>query len=101
MPKAVERSLIKKQRDFIWGGSKSSPVGRGALLAPIGDGGNNMFDLEARNEAIQIKRLKTYLELDPKKRATWAYVSDARLANHDRKTSKVAKGSHENMFTQN
>ncbi|KAJ7150818.1 hypothetical protein C8R43DRAFT_951252 [Mycena crocata] len=100
MPKSVERILIKKQRDFIWAGSKSSPVQREMLQAPIAEGGKNLFDIEARNDAIQLMKLKTYLELDPEKRATWAFASDVRLAKHDLKTSKVQEGVHVNMFTQ-
>ncbi|KAJ7089499.1 hypothetical protein C8R43DRAFT_829668, partial [Mycena crocata] len=68
MPKSVEKILIKKQRDFIWAGSKSSPVQREMLQAPLAEGGKNLFDLEARNEAIQLMKLKSYLELDPEKR---------------------------------
>ncbi|KAJ7125859.1 hypothetical protein C8R46DRAFT_832846, partial [Mycena filopes] len=101
MPKPVVKLLNRKQRDFIWAGAKSSPVQKEMLQAPIEEGGKNLFDLEARNDAIQLMRLKSYLELDPTKRATWAYVTDVRLANHDKKTSKVADGSHVNMFTQN
>ncbi|KAJ7658390.1 hypothetical protein DFH06DRAFT_1196761 [Mycena polygramma] len=99
MPKSVEKQLIKSQREFMWGG-KSSSVQRDMLLAPISEGGKNLFDLTARNEAIQIMKLKSYLEMDPALRATWAFVTDERLAMHDRKTSNVAKGSHVNTFTQ-
>jgi hypothetical protein len=84
----------------MWGGSKSSPVQRDMLLAPIRDGGKNMFDLTARNEALVIMKLQGYLELDPDKRATWAFVTDSKFATHDRRTLNVAAGSHVNMFTQ-
>ncbi|KAJ7167391.1 hypothetical protein C8R43DRAFT_1161064, partial [Mycena crocata] len=100
MPKSVEKILVKKQREFMWAGKKSSPVQREMLQAPIEEGGKNLFDLESRNQAIQLMKLKSYLELDPEKRATWAYASDVRLANHDRKTSRVQDGSHVNMFMQ-
>ncbi|KAJ7102970.1 hypothetical protein C8R43DRAFT_833113, partial [Mycena crocata] len=100
MPKSVEKLLIKKQRDFIWAGAKSSPVQKGMLQAPLDEGGKNLFDLEARNEAIQLMKLKSYLELDPIKRATWGYITDRRLTRRDKATSRVADGSHKNTFTQ-
>ncbi|KAJ7609549.1 hypothetical protein DFH06DRAFT_933083, partial [Mycena polygramma] len=76
----VEKKLISAQREFIWGGAKSSPVQREILLAPIEEGGKNMFDLQARNEAIQIMTLQSFLESDPDKRATWAFFGDKLLA---------------------
>ncbi|KAJ7131491.1 hypothetical protein C8R43DRAFT_837046, partial [Mycena crocata] len=100
MPKEVEKLLIKKQRDFIWAGKKSSPVQKEMLQAPIDEGGKNIFDLEARNQAIQLMKLKSYLELDPSKRATWAYLTDKRLARHDKGVSSVRPGVHVNMFMQ-
>jgi hypothetical protein len=100
MPKSVEKQLIRLQREFMWSGSKSSPVQREMLLAPISSGGKNMFDLTARNQAIQVMKLKSYLELDPSKRAAWCYVVDARLAKHDLKSPKVDKGAHINPFLQ-
>jgi hypothetical protein len=100
MPKSVEKQFIKTQRGWMWGGSKSSPVQHDMLLAPIKDGGKNMFDLTAQTEALVIMKLQGYLELDPSKRATWAFVTDSKFATHDRRTSNVATGSHVNMFTQ-
>ncbi|KAJ7180856.1 hypothetical protein C8R46DRAFT_885735, partial [Mycena filopes] len=100
MPKTIEKNLVKIQREFIWAGSKSSPVQREMLNAPVTEGGKNMFDIEARNEALHLMRLKSYLELDPQKRPTWAYISDDRMAKMDKLTSKVQAGSHVNMFLQ-
>ncbi|KAJ7664613.1 hypothetical protein DFH06DRAFT_986174, partial [Mycena polygramma] len=80
MPKNVEKKLISAQREFIWGGAKSSPVQRDILLAPIEEGGKNMFDLQARNDAIQIMTFKSFLESDLEKRASWAFFADKLLA---------------------
>ncbi|KAJ7138996.1 hypothetical protein C8R44DRAFT_529333, partial [Mycena epipterygia] len=44
--------------------------------------------------------LKSYLELDPEKRATWAHFANKLLAKHDKLTSLVQAGSHVNMFLQ-
>jgi hypothetical protein len=101
MPTDVEKKLISTQQDWMWGGAKSSPVGRNMLLAPIEGGGKNMFDLQARNEAIQMMTLKSYLEMDPEKRSKWAYFGDKLLAKRDKKGSRVQAGSHINMFMQN
>ncbi|KAJ7157686.1 hypothetical protein C8R43DRAFT_883162 [Mycena crocata] len=70
--------LLKSQREFMWGG-KLSPVQRDMLMAPRLQGGKNMLDLKARNDALQIMKLKTYLDLDHKTRATWCYLADQRL----------------------
>jgi hypothetical protein len=100
MPADVEKKVISTQQDWMWGGAKSSPVGRDMLLAPIGGGGKNMFDLKARNEAIQMMTLKSYLEMDPNKRSKWAFFGDKLLAKRDKKGSRVQAGSHINMFMQ-
>jgi len=59
-----------------------------------------MFDLTAQNKALQVMKLKSYLEMDPLRWATWAYVTDATFVAHDKLTSKVTAGSHVNMFLQ-
>ncbi|KAJ7238108.1 hypothetical protein B0H12DRAFT_1025980 [Mycena haematopus] len=100
MPDKIEKHLLKAQREFMWGGAKSSPVQREMLVAPIEAGGKNLLDLKARNDAIQIMKLKTYLELDPEMRTTWGYIVDARLQNADVKSSNVDAKSYANMFLQ-
>ncbi|KAJ7131805.1 hypothetical protein C8R43DRAFT_895466 [Mycena crocata] len=45
-------------------------------------------------------RLKSYLELDPEKRATWAYIADSTLARHTLEKPVVEKGTHINTFVQ-
>ena len=59
-----------------------------------------MFDLTARNQALQVMKLKSYLNLNPETRAQWCYVVDMRFARHDLKTPKVDYESHINPFTQ-
>jgi hypothetical protein len=79
IPEKVVTQLLKTQRSFMAGGAKSSPVNRDTLMAPIEEGGKNMLDLRARNDASSLMKLKSFLELDPESRATWAYQADARL----------------------
>ncbi|KAK7016939.1 hypothetical protein R3P38DRAFT_2417242, partial [Favolaschia claudopus] len=45
-------------------------------------------------------KLKSYLELDPSKRAQWCYVADARFSNHTLKAPKVDTESIVNPFLQ-
>ncbi|KAJ6449442.1 hypothetical protein C8R47DRAFT_999215, partial [Mycena vitilis] len=78
MPAQVVKHLTKAVRDFMWGG-KSAPVSLGVLMAPREAGGKNLLDLKSRNEALQVMKLKSYLELDPNERASWAYLCDRRL----------------------
>ncbi|KAJ7115512.1 hypothetical protein C8R43DRAFT_830363, partial [Mycena crocata] len=56
MPKQVLNHLLKTQREFMWGG-KSSPVQREMLMAPRAEGGKNLLDLKARNDALQLMKL--------------------------------------------
>jgi hypothetical protein len=83
----------------VWGG-KSPPVQRETLLAPISEGGKKMLDLEARNEAIQLMRLKSYLNLDPETRAQWAYVADDQIKRYNVKSSNVDELSYANTYLQ-
>jgi hypothetical protein len=73
MPKKIEKQLQKIIRTFIWG-DKKSPVKENMLLAPKDMGGRGLLDIHARNEAIQLMWLKSYLNLDPS-RALWADYS--------------------------
>ncbi|KAE9398230.1 hypothetical protein BT96DRAFT_940358 [Gymnopus androsaceus JB14] len=45
------------------------------------NGGRKVLDLLARNEAIMVTWLQSYLDFSPE-RATWAYVADALIAHH-------------------
>ncbi|KAJ7712398.1 hypothetical protein DFH07DRAFT_684547, partial [Mycena maculata] len=44
--------------------------------------------------------LKSYLEMDPAKRAAWAHMADKLLPKRDKPSSNVKKGSHVNPFLQ-
>ncbi|KAF5376091.1 hypothetical protein D9615_007753 [Tricholomella constricta] len=78
MPDKIEKELTKKIRDFIWA-EKRSPINAETLFAPIELGGRGLLDLWARNEAIAVMWLKSYLNLGPD-RPLWALVADTLLA---------------------
>ncbi|KAJ7089040.1 hypothetical protein C8R43DRAFT_834860, partial [Mycena crocata] len=45
-------------------------------------------------------KLKSYLEMDPEKRTTWAYLADSTIEKHGLDKPEVRKGSHVNTFLQ-
>ena len=51
------------------------------MSSQISDGGKKILDVQARNEAIELMKLKSYLRLD-EHRPRWAKVADA-LINHN------------------
>ncbi|KAJ6448859.1 hypothetical protein C8R47DRAFT_1265647 [Mycena vitilis] len=69
-------------------------------MAPVADGGKNLLDLRSRNDAIQIMKLQSYLELRSSERATWGFIADSVLEKRDVKDSAVDANSHINMFLQ-
>ncbi|KAJ7807323.1 hypothetical protein B0H13DRAFT_1510589, partial [Mycena leptocephala] len=62
--------------------------------------GKKMLDLEARSEAIQMLRLKSYLNLNLESRAGWGRVADKEIQRYDKKTSSVDDLSFVNMYLQ-
>ncbi|CAK5272653.1 unnamed protein product, partial [Mycena citricolor] len=100
MPAAVTKHLLQAQREFIWGGAKSSPVQRATLSQPTRQGGKNLLDLEARNDALTILKLQSFLDLDPTTRADWGYFADSRLEKASTRASKMDNESFDNMFLQ-
>ena len=75
MPPHIEKALTKIIRDFMWDDDSSPRIALDILQRPVNQGGLNLLDIEARNEAIDIVWLKEYLKLTPQ-RATWAKVTD-------------------------
>ncbi|KAE9383062.1 hypothetical protein BT96DRAFT_784842, partial [Gymnopus androsaceus JB14] len=51
------------------------------IYAPIENGGRKVLNLLARNKAIMVTWLQSYLDFSAE-RATWAYVADALIAHH-------------------
>ena len=75
MPRHIEEALTKMTRDFIWEQDTSPRMALEHLYKPINEGGLNILNISARNEAIEIIWLKGYLNLTPS-RPAWAIVTD-------------------------
>ncbi|KAK7057847.1 hypothetical protein R3P38DRAFT_2497413 [Favolaschia claudopus] len=99
MPPAVFNHLLKAMREFMWGG-KSPPINFETLTAPRDKGGKNLLDLKARNDALHLMKLKSYLDLDPSTRAEWCYLLDRRLAKRVTNDSRAAPEALINTFLQ-
>ncbi|KAJ7575743.1 hypothetical protein C8J56DRAFT_801088, partial [Mycena floridula] len=80
MPVDVEKLLEKRINQFLWG-EKRPTVNAETTKAPILEEGKNVLDIPARNEAISLMWLKSYLDFGDN-RATWAYFADAIIAKH-------------------
>ncbi|KAJ3982361.1 hypothetical protein F5890DRAFT_1379820, partial [Lentinula detonsa] len=81
MPREVETRIEKRIRKFLWDDKTLVRVNKETIYAPIEEGGRQLLDLLARNEAILVTWLRSYLNLN-ENRATWTYVADAILAHH-------------------
>ena len=75
MPLDIEKRMKKIIRDYIWDNANASPVNVGTLHRKIKDGGIKLSDMEARNEAIELTWLRSYLDLSSS-RPKWAYLAD-------------------------
>ena len=75
MPPNVEATLIKIARDFMWHGCTMPRITLENLHRPIEEGGLNLLDIRARNDAIEIMWIKTYLNFSPT-RPAWAKLTD-------------------------
>ena len=75
MPEHVEKALNKIINDFIWDDGKGPRVALEFLSQPKEAGGLNILDIRARNDAIDLMWLKTYLDFSPKCQP-WAAITD-------------------------
>ena len=75
MPPHIEAAITKTIKDFIWEEYSSPRIALDYLHLPIEEGGLNLLDINARNEAIEIIWLKSYLNMSPT-RPTWAKMTD-------------------------
>ena len=75
MPPEIEDTLTKIAREFMWEGYTLSKIALENLHRPIEEGGLNLMDLRARNDAIELTWLKAYLDFSPS-RPTWAKITD-------------------------
>ncbi|EIW57570.1 uncharacterized protein TRAVEDRAFT_98723, partial [Trametes versicolor FP-101664 SS1] len=63
MPLDVEKRVTRLIANFVWGGDEHPRVAREALYQRHSSGGLNLLDIKARNEAIDLMWLKSYLNL--------------------------------------
>ena len=75
MPQKIEETLTKMVRDFMWEESTNPKIALETLHRPPEVGGLNLLDIKARNDAIEITWLKTYLDLSLR-RPAWAKLAD-------------------------
>ncbi|KAI0722998.1 hypothetical protein C8Q76DRAFT_767047 [Earliella scabrosa] len=100
MPPKVEQKIIKIIINFVWKDDRHPRISRETLYKPISEGGLGLVDIAARNEAIDLMWLRSYLTLG-ERRPKWAYVADALIARAviaaDRNVEEAAKV---NLFLQ-
>ena len=75
MPRHIEDAITKMTRDFIWDQDTSPRMALEHLYRRIDEGGLNILNIRARNEAIEIMWLKAYLNITLS-RPAWAVVTD-------------------------
>lgn len=95
MPKNIEAALIKIIRNFIWDNTKSPPINLEQLYRPQEEGGINLLDIKARNEAIEITWVRDYLNLS-QMRPAWAFIMDIIL--NEASNTNITKPT--NLFLQ-
>ena len=83
MPPHIEKALEKIIRDYIWDSDTHPRIALEYLYSPLDQGGLNLLDITARNEAIELIWLREYLN-PTKTRQTWAIVTD--ILSHRRAT---------------
>ena len=98
MPQEIEKKLSKRISNFMWGHESIPPVSTATLCSPIRSGGLKVLDLPARNKAITLTWLKTYLQLDSK-RPIWTLVADE-LINRATSKNVTDRATKINMFIQ-
>ncbi|PPQ74327.1 hypothetical protein CVT24_000429 [Panaeolus cyanescens] len=104
MPTNIEHKIEKIIRDFMWDKTGTEryhpPVGMDTLTEMQESGGRKVIDIKARNEAIDLMRLRSYLK-EPHLRPRWTKVADELLsrAASGRQAQRIPH-THENTFLQ-
>jgi len=80
MPKDVEKLFTKKIQKFMSKGEKVPMVSLSVMNSNIEKGGKKLLDIEVRNQAIELMKIKSYLSFD-ELRPKWAKVADILIAN--------------------
>ncbi|KAJ7448282.1 hypothetical protein B0H11DRAFT_1744415, partial [Mycena galericulata] len=100
MPAEIETRLEKRIRNFLWNDKTTVTINKETVYAPVELGGRNLLDLVARNEAITVTWLKSYLSFGDD-RPLWAFVADEIMAKYGRGgDSAVHEAMRVNMYLQ-
>ena len=75
MPTHIEDTITKIIRDFIWENDMHPRIMLKYLHRPLKEGGLNLLDIRACNDAIELIWLRDFLNLTAS-RQTWAIISD-------------------------
>jgi hypothetical protein len=71
---------LSNGENILWEGKKAR-IAHGTMTTPVRDGGKQVLDTPARNEAIDLWNLLSYLNLGPE-RASWCYFIDHILSKY-------------------
>ncbi|KAF9522431.1 hypothetical protein CPB83DRAFT_777105, partial [Crepidotus variabilis] len=84
----------------MWAGIEHPRINKETLYAPKSKGGRELLDIAARNDAIGLTWLKSYLDFGPD-RPTWALVADEIIAIHPSQPDKrIDRSIRANIFLQ-
>ena len=100
MSKTIEEKLVRMIANFMWPGDRTPRVSMAVMCRPVADGGLNLLDIRARNDAIDAVWLRDYLA-PPEHRPRWALAVDAILAGKTTAASSRAEADAKiNTFMQ-
>ncbi|EMD38320.1 hypothetical protein CERSUDRAFT_32203, partial [Gelatoporia subvermispora B] len=101
MPLTAEKRLEAALKRFVWGATcKTPPIGKDWLFCPWREGGISLLNLKARNRAIEVTWLRTYLS-PPEARPPWTLVANAMIARDlPQPWSRVPADARINTFLQ-
>jgi hypothetical protein len=71
MPKDIENALIRTEHAFLWDDERAR-VPHETMVLNVDEGGKQILDIPARNEAIDLWNLQSYL-MQGDKRASWCF----------------------------
>ena len=81
MPKEVEALFTKKIRHFMSGGEKVPMISLEVMHSNIKVGGKKLLNVVARNQAIELMKVKSYLTIN-EERPKWAHIADVLISNN-------------------
>ncbi|KAF8665531.1 hypothetical protein AX14_006591, partial [Amanita brunnescens Koide BX004] len=91
MPPHIEKRLSALMLKFTWDHKAYHPVSSATLHEPPSRGGIKLLNLRARNEAIELIKLKSYLNFD--NRPLWAFLTDDLFSQNAVSVSSLAPDS--------